>query len=151
LTGRNHHQNGFAQIADGKFDDGYEAYRDWVLPRMIERGVLPEGTELTPLNPMSEGTFPESDQVRPWDTLSADENRLFCRMAEVYAAFSEYTDVQVGRIIDHLEESGQLENTLILYCADNGASGEGSPNGSVNENKFFNAYPDTIEDNLRQL
>ena len=55
---------------------------------------------------------------------------------------------QVGRIIDYLEESGQLDNTLILYCADNGASGEGSPNGSVNENKFFNAWPDTIEDNL---
>ena len=69
-------------------------------------------------------------------------------MAEVYAGFSEYTDAQVGRIVDYLEESGQLDNTLILYCADNGASGEGSPNGSVNENKFFNAWPDTIEDNL---
>ena len=69
-------------------------------------------------------------------------------MAEVYAGFSEYTDHQVGRIVDYLEESGQLDNTLILYAADNGASGEGSPNGSVNENKFFNAWPDTIEDNL---
>jgi arylsulfatase len=69
-------------------------------------------------------------------------------MAEVYAGFSEYTDHQVGRIVDYLEESGQLDNTLIFYCADNGASGEGSPNGSVNENKFFNAWPDTIEDNL---
>ena len=63
-------------------------------------------------------------------------------MAEVYAALSEYTDVQIGRLIDYLEESGQLENTLIFYCADNGASGEGSPNGSVNENRFFNGYPD---------
>ena len=69
-------------------------------------------------------------------------------MAEVYAGFCEYTDHQVGRIVDYLEESGQLDNTLILYAADNGASGEGSPNGSVNENKFFNAWPDTIEDNL---
>ena len=72
-------------------------------------------------------------------------------MAEVYAGFSEYTDHQVGRIVDYLEESGQLDNTLILYAADNGASGEGSPNGSVNENKFFNAWPDTIEDNLPLL
>jgi arylsulfatase len=135
----------------GKFDDGYEAYREWVLPRMIERGILPEGTELTPLNPMAPGTFSEGDAVRPWDSLSAEEKRLFSRMAEVYAAFSEYTDAQVGRIVDYLEESGQLENTLILYCADNGASGEGSPNGSVNENKFFNAWPDTIEDNLALL
>src|SRR3954447_12353759 len=135
----------------GKFDDGYEAYREWVLPRMIERGVLPEGTELTPMNPMTPGTFSEGDSVRPWDTLNDDEKRLFSRMAEVYAGFSEYTDHQVGRIVDYLEESGQLENTLILYAADNGASGEGSPNGSVNENKFFNAWPDTIEDNLPHL
>ena len=71
--------------------------------------------------------------------------RLFCRMAEVYAGFSEYTDAQVGRIVDYLEESGQLDNTIIFYCADNGASGEGSPNGSVNEGKFFNGYPDDIE------
>jgi arylsulfatase len=135
----------------GKFDDGYEAYREWVLPRMIEKGLLPEGTVLTPLNPMAEGTFAEGDLVRPWDSLSDDEKRLFSRMAEVYAGFSEYTDAQVGRIVDYLEESGQLENTLVFYCADNGASGEGSPNGSVNENKFFNAYPDTIEDNLPLL
>ena len=57
----------------------------------------------------------------------------------------------MGRIVDYLEESGQLDNTLILYCADNGASGEGSPNGSVNENKFFNAWPDTVEDNLAMI
>jgi arylsulfatase len=132
----------------GAFDDGYEAYREWVLPRMIERGILPEGTELTPMNPMPEGTFTPPDTVRPWESLSDEEKALFSRMAEVYAGFSEYTDAQVGRIVDYLEESGQLENTIILYCADNGASGEGSPNGSVNEGKFFNGWPDTIEDNL---
>jgi arylsulfatase A-like enzyme len=107
----------------GKFDDGYEAYREWVLARMIERGILPQGTELTPINPMSPGTFSEGDSMRPWDTLSDEEKRLFARMAEVFAGFSEYTDAQVGRIVDYLEESDQLENTLILYCADNGASG----------------------------
>jgi len=131
-----------------RFDDGYETYREWVLPRMIERGILPEGTELTPLNPMPEGTFAPGDAVRPWDSLSDDEKTLFSRMAEVYAGFSEYTDAQVGRIVDYLEESGQLDNTIIFYCADNGASGEGSPNGSVNEGKFFNGWPDEIEDNL---
>ena len=132
----------------GAFDGGYEAYREWVLPRMIERGILPEGTELTPINPMTEGTFSPGDAMRPWDSLNDDEKRLFSKMAEVYAGFSEYTDAQVGRIVEYLEESGQLDNTLILYCADNGASGEGSPNGSVNENKFFNGYPDSIEENL---
>lgn len=135
----------------GKFDDGYEAYREWVLPRMIERGILPEGTPLTPINPMPPGTFSEGDAVRPWDTLNDDEKKLFSKLAEVYAGFSEYTDAQVGRIIDYLEESGQLDNTIIFYCADNGASGEGSPNGSVNENKFFNGWPDTIQDNMRLI
>ncbi|MCJ8156202.1 arylsulfatase [Sphingomonas sp. LaA6.9] len=135
----------------GKFDDGYEAYRTWVLERMIERGILPQGTALTPINPLPEGVLPQADSVRPWDTLNDDEKRLFSRMAEVYAAFSEYTDVQIGRVIDYLEESGQLNNTLIFYCADNGASGEGSPNGSVNENRFFNGYPDDMESNLAMI
>jgi arylsulfatase A-like enzyme len=135
----------------GKFDDGYEAYREWVLKRMIERDILPAGTALTPINPLPEDVLPKDDRVRPWNTLSADEKKLFSRMAEVYAAFSEYTDVQIGRLIDYLEESGQLDNTLILYCADNGASGEGSPNGSVNENKFFNGFPDDIADNMKMI
>jgi arylsulfatase A-like enzyme len=135
----------------GMFDDGYEAYREWVLGRMIEKDILPRGTELTPINPMSAGTFVELDAVRPWATLSPDEQRLFSRMAEVYAGMSEYTDAQVGRIIDYLEQSGQLENTLVMYCADNGASGEGTPNGSVNEGKFANAYPDDIAQNLAMI
>ncbi|GAY16982.1 arylsulfatase [Mycobacterium sp. shizuoka-1] len=132
----------------GVFDDGYEAYREWVLARMIERGVVPEGTELTPLNPMPAEVANPADYVRPWAELNDDEKRLFCRMAEVFAGFSEYTDVQIGRIVEFLERTGQLDNTLIFYCADNGASGEGTPNGSVNENKFFNGYPDSLEENM---
>jgi arylsulfatase A-like enzyme len=135
----------------GKFDDGYEAYREWVLARMVERGVMPEGTELTPLNPMPDDVANSDDYVRPWAELNSDERKLFARMAEVFAGFSEYTDVQVGRIVDYLEQTGQLENTLIFYCADNGASGEGSPNGSVNENKFFNGYPDELSENMQYL
>ncbi|GAB3586389.1 arylsulfatase [Leifsonia lichenia] len=135
----------------GVFDDGYEAYREWVLPRMIERGLLPEGTELTEINPMPPGTYTQTDEVRPWAELDAEEKAMFSRMAEVYAGFSEYTDAQVGRIVDYLEESGQLENTLIIYCADNGASGEGSPNGSVNEGKIFGGYPDDEQQNLTMV
>jgi arylsulfatase A-like enzyme len=135
----------------GQFDDGYEAYREWALSRMIEKGIFPEGTELSAMNPMPDGTYSPLDYVRPWDSLSDDEKKLFARMAEVFAGFSEYTDHQVGRIVDYLEESGQLDNTVILYCADNGASGEGSPNGSVNENKFFNGWPDSMEENLAHL
>src|SRR6476619_2630084 len=135
----------------GMFDDGYEAYREWVLPRMIERGILPEDTALTDINPLPGEAARPLDQVRPWDELNDDEKRLFARFAEVYAGFSEYTDAQVGRIIDYLEEPGQLEDTIVMYCADNGASGEGSPDGTVNENKFFNAYPEDLEQNLAML
>ena len=135
----------------GKFDDGYEAYRDWVLPRMIERGVLPEGTQMTPINPLPEDVANPLDYVRPWNTLNDDEKRLFSRMAEVYAGMSEYTDSQVGRVIEFLEQTGQLDNTLVFYCADNGASGEGSPNGPVNENKYFNGFPDDLAANLKLL
>jgi arylsulfatase A-like enzyme len=135
----------------GKFDTGYEAYREWVLPRMIAKGILPKGTQMTPINPLPEDVANAGDAVRPWNTLSADEKKLFSRLAEVYAGFSEYTDAQVGRIIDYLEMSHQLENTLIIYAADNGASGEGSPSGSVNENKFFNGYPDEVSENLKLI
>ncbi len=75
---------------------GYEAYRTWVLRRMIAKGILPQGTELTPINPTPEGRFTPVDAVRPRDTLSVDEKKLFSRMAEVYAGFSEYID-SVGR------------------------------------------------------
>ena len=135
----------------GKFDDGYEAYRTWVLARMIEKGVLPKDTKLTPLNPLPESQANPADAVRPWNTLNADEKKLFSHMAEVWAGFSEYTDVQIGRVIDYLAQTGQLENTLVFYAADNGTSGEGTPNGSVNENKFFNGYPDDLAENMKLM
>lgn len=148
-----HSPKEYADKYKGKFDDGYEAYREWVLPRMIEKGILPEGTTLTPINPMPENVADTApgDAVRPREILNADEKKLFKRMAEVFAGFSEYTDAQIGRIIDFLEQTNQLEDTLIFYCADNGASGEGSPNGSVNENKFFNGYPDDLSENMKYL
>ena len=135
----------------GKFDEGYDAYREWVTERMIEKGILPKGTVNTPMNPMNPDVGNAIDFVRPWDSLNDDEKKLFARMAEVFAAFSEYTDAQVGRVIDYLEASGQLDNTIIFYAADNGASGEGSPNGSVNENKYFNNFPDELSENMKYL
>ena len=83
--------------------------------------------------------------------MSADERRLFARMAEVYAGFLSHADAQIGRLLDHLQSIGQLENTLIFVVSDNGASGEGGPNGSVNENKFFNGVPDELAQNLEML
>jgi arylsulfatase A-like enzyme len=135
----------------GKFDDGYDAYRKWVLPRMIAKGILPADTKLTEFNPMAADQANAADFVRPWDKLSPDEKKLFSRLCEVYAAFSEYTDVQIGRIIDYLKKTGQYDNTIIMYAADNGASGEGTPNGSVNENKFFNGFPDDLAENMKLI
>jgi arylsulfatase A-like enzyme len=146
-----HSPKEYADKYKGQFDEGYEAYREWVLPRMIQKGILPKGTQMTPINPLPADVLPPADAMRPWNTLNDQEKKLFSRMAEVYAGFSEYTDLQVGRIIDYLQSTGQLDNTIVFYCADNGASGEGSPNGSVNENKFFNSYPDELSENLKYL
>jgi arylsulfatase len=95
--------------------------------------------------------WPALDVVRPWASLSAEDKKLFSRMAEVYAGFISHADHQLGRMLDYLQESGQLENTLIVLVSDNGASGEGGPNGSVNENKFTNGIPDTTEANMKYL
>ncbi len=135
----------------GKFDDGYDAYRAWVLPRMIEKGILPKDTKLTDFNPMPQDQANPGDYVRPWNSLTADEKKLFSRLCEVFAGYSEFTDVQIGRIIEHLKKTGQYENTVIFYAADNGASGEGSPSGSVNENKFFNGFPDQLSENMKLI
>ena len=141
----------------GKFDMGYEKMREFTLANQKKMGLVPQNTELPPLNPnaglkSAEGKpWPELDTVRPWNALSQDEKKLFCRMAEVYAGFVSYTDSQIGRILEYLEQSGQLENTIIIAVSDNGASGEGGPNGSVNENKIFNGIPDSIQENLKCL
>ena len=144
----------------GRFDIGYEAIREQILARQIELGIVPPDTELPPINPI--GTpqtrsgpdgkpFPPMDTTRPWDSLSADEQRLFARMAEVYAGFLAHADHQIGRLLDYLEESEQLDNTLLIVVSDNGASGEGGPNGSVNENKMMNGIPDDLAENLAKI
>ncbi len=144
----------------GKFDMGYERYRELVLERQKQMGVVPENTALSPINPIGTPNetksptgvpFPALDYVKPWDALSEEEKQLFRRMAEVYAGFLSYTDDQIGRIIDFLEQSGQLDNTLVIVVSDNGASGEGGPTGSVNENKIANGIPDSLEENLKYL
>jgi arylsulfatase A-like enzyme len=141
----------------GKFDMGYEAYREIVLANQKQMGLVPESTELPPLNPYADARsavgkpWPIQDTVRPWASLSEAERRLFSRMAEVFAGFQSHADAQLGRVLDYLEESGQLENTIIVVISDNGASGEGGPNGTVNEAKFFNGYVDTVDESLKRL
>jgi arylsulfatase len=141
----------------GKFDQGYEKLREETLARQKEMGIVPADTELSPMNPLADATSVDGkpwaplDVVRPWDSLDDDEKRLFVRMAEVWAGAVSHTDYEIGRILDYLEQAGQLDNTIIVVISDNGASGEGGPNGSVNENKVFNSIPDTMEENLKYL
>ncbi|WP_067855919.1 arylsulfatase [Nocardia shimofusensis] len=152
----------FTEWADrykGRFDEGYESIRAGILRRQKELGILPEDTELSPINPHGEPAttgpdgqpWPQIDSVRPWDTLTAEEKRLFARMAEVFAGYVIYTDDQLGRVLDFLADTGQLDNTIIVVISDNGASGEGGPNGSFNEWRFFNGVADTTEGTLPHL
>jgi arylsulfatase A-like enzyme len=144
----------------GRFDMGYEKMREETLARQREMGIVPADTDLPPINPIgTPGTrtgpngqpYPPLDFTRPWDTLSADEQRLFSRMAEVYAGFLAHADHQIGRLLDYLDASGQRDNTMVIVVSDNGASGEGGPDGSVNENKFTNGIPDDIQENLAMI
>ena len=144
----------------GRFDLGYEAMREQTLAKQKEMGLVPPDTELPTINPI--GTpetrtgpdgkpFPPLDSTRPWDSLSADEKRLFARMAEVYAGFLAQADHHIGRLLDFLESTGELDNTIVVVVSDNGASGEGGPDGSVNEMKFANGVPDDLAENLEKI
>jgi arylsulfatase A-like enzyme len=149
----------WADRYQGVFDEGYEAIRAGILARQIELGLLPESTVLSPINPHGEPErtgpdgqpWPLLDTVRPWGTLNDDERRLFTRMAEVFAGYISYHDDRLGQVLDHLEESGQIDNTIIVVVSDNGGSGEGGPNGSFNEWRFFNGVPDTTETTLPHI
>ncbi|WP_223642744.1 arylsulfatase [Corallococcus sp. EGB] len=125
----------------GQFDDGWDAYRQKVFQRQLELGVLPKGTQLSRHDP----------DVQDWDSLPAEEKRLYARMMEVYAGFLEHTDHHIGRLLKFLEDTGELDDTLIMVLSDNGASAEGGPHGSVNELKFFNNVPESLEQNLAAL
>ncbi|MGW4928098.1 arylsulfatase [Agromyces sp. NPDC004153] len=144
----------------GRFDGGYEALRGETLARQKDLGLVPADTELPPVNPIGTpatrtgpdgAPFPIMDETRRWDDLSDDERRLFARMAEVYAGFLSHADHQIGRLLDYLDDLGERENTVVVVVSDNGASGEGGPNGSVNEMKFANGLADDIEQNLSML
>ncbi len=125
----------------GKFDDGWEAYREQTFARQKELGIVPRDAKLSRHDP----------DVKPWDDCSAEEKKLYARMMEVYAGFLEHTDHQFGRILEFLRSMGELDNTLIMVLSDNGASSEGGPEGSVNENLFFNFVPESLEENLAAI
>jgi arylsulfatase len=125
----------------GAFDDGWDAYREKTFRRQKELGIIPQEAELSRHDP----------DVPDWDTLSDDEKKLYARMMEVFAGFLTHTDYHYGRLFEFLKKIGEWENTLIMFISDNGASSEGGPSGSVNENKFFNNVPDDLQENLSMI
>jgi arylsulfatase len=131
----------WADLYKGQFDDGWDAYREKVFKRQKQLGVIPKHAVLSKRDP----------DIQAWSKLSADERRLYARMMEVFAGFLEHTDHHIGRLIDFLQMMGELDNTLIMLISDNGASSEGGPTGSVNENKFFNNVPDDLKQNLAAI
>lgn len=144
-TGANHAPHHvpkeWADKYKGRFDKGWDAYRNEVFGNQKKLGLIPKNATLSRHDP----------DVQDWDKLPADERRLYARMMEVFAGFCEHADHYIGELIAFLKEIGEYENTLIMVISDNGASAEGGPSGSVNENKFFNNVPDSLEQNLAAI
>jgi arylsulfatase len=112
------------------FDDGYEKLRERIFENQKKLGVIPPDLKLTP--------WPK-EMLAPWDELSPEAQKLFIRQAEVFAAYVAYSDYEIGRVIQHFEDLGKLDNTLIIYQnGDNGTSAEGGPLGTFSEVAFFN-------------
>lgn len=126
----------------GKFDMGWDKLREQTLAKQIELGVVPKGTRLAP----------KPEAIKDWDALSEDEQKLFARQMEVFAGFASHTDHEVGRLVQSLEDMGELDNTLIVYIVgDNGSSAEGGMVGMFNEMTYFNGVPETTEFMLQKI
>ena len=125
----------------GAFDQGWESLREGIYRRQLAEGVIPPDTALTP----------RPSWVPAWDSLSADERRLYARYMEVFAGFVTHTDAQIGRILDHLETSGQADNTIVLLMSDNGTSSEGGPSGTLNEAASWLGDHATVEEALAHI
>jgi arylsulfatase A-like enzyme len=124
----------------GKFDKGWDKLREETLARQIKLGVVPPGTKLA--------NKPEA--IQDWDKLTPDQQKLFARQMEVYAAFGEYADHEIGRLFDAVGDIGQRDNTLIFYIlGDNGTSAEGGMNGMFSEMTYFNGVQETVADMLK--
>ena len=126
----------------GKFDQGWDQVRKETLARQIKMGVVPPGTELAPKPP----------GIQEWDQLTPDEKKVFARYMEIYAAFAEVTDYEIGRFLDAIEDLGEMDNTLVFYITgDNGSVFQGGPNGAFNEISVFNGLPEPLDIALKHF
>src|SRR3984893_15856901 len=124
----------------GRFDQGWDRLREETLARQKRLGVVPAETKLAP----------KPAAIKDWAALTPDEKKLFARQMEVFAGFGEYTDTEIGRLVQAVADIGQLDNTLIFYIVgDNGASAEGGMNGLYNEMTYFNGVQETVQDILK--
>ncbi|MCP4434353.1 MAG: arylsulfatase [Actinomycetia bacterium] len=126
----------------GRFDDGWDAWRSDTLARQKEMGIVDPRVELS-----------ESPHWVPdWDTLEPDRQRLYARMMEVFAAFTSHADHQIGRVLDHLEAEGELDNTIVVLVSDNGTSGEGGPHGTYNQlGHYISDEEDDLDEELSRI
>jgi arylsulfatase len=122
----------------GKFDMGWDKARETIHAKQLEMGVIPPGTKLTE----------RAEAIPAWDDLKPEEQKLFARQMEVFAAMLDHVDDQIGRMVDLLERTGQLDNTIIFVTADNGSSGEGGLSGSFNETYVLNGLQTPFEANM---
>jgi len=126
----------------GKFDQGWDKLREETFARQKQMGIIPANTRLTP----------RPKDIQAWDTLDANRKKVYARMMEVFAAALSHVDYQIGRILDAIEEQGDLDNTLVIYIqGDNGASAEGTPQGLLNEMTIANNIPEDFSEILRRM
>lgn len=125
----------------GRFDEGWDVWRERVHARQIELGIIAEGTALAPRNP----------GVRPWVELSPDEQAFACRLQEAFAAMLDHTDAQIGRLMAELERIGVADNTVVFAMSDNGASQEGNETGVLDEFRYFNGLQEDMETAIDRL
>src|SRR3954453_22710633 len=125
----------------GHFDDGWDVWRERTFARQMSGGLLPPTTELSP----------RPEWVPAWADLDDDERRVSARFMEAFAGFLTHTDAQLGRLVDWLRETGDLDNTLLMVLSDNGASSEGGPSGSLNDVRIWNGARTTREEKLRRI
>ena len=126
----------------GQFDMGWDRYREMTLERQKKLGVVPADTKLTP----------RPDSLPAWDSLNADQKRLYARMMELFAGFGAQIDYEMGRVLDAAAKLPDADNTLVVYImGDNGSSAEGGLDGETNENAAFNGVLETWQSNLKHI
>jgi len=131
----------FVERYQGTYDRGWDEIRAERHARQLREGIVPDGTQLAPRN----------EGVAEWSSLDVDAKRLYAKFQEVFAAFLEHTDSELGRFVGYLRELGRLDNTLVVLLSDNGASQEGGPHGVLNTTTYENGHFPSLEENLRRI